>query len=225
MTHTQTTRPKCIALWAGKKGMHPAEVEALASVFEKSATKFKLKQKLLKYKCTIQIATFNVRTPNTIGQQPELTESAIDHNIDIICIQEHRYNHGEYIKYHDTGNGWTLATASACKKSVNATIGGEGMLRGPRVLKSLNNIEKIPPRMMVANLITTPAQQSSSATTLPMIVKKLTSSPSMVSYSPLFVASQNKTFSSLVETWTPKLVKTLTTNSAYTIRKTEMGNI
>ena len=78
----------------------------------------------------------------------------IDHNIDIISIQEHRYTHSEDIKYHDTGNGWTQATASAWKNSVNAMIGGVGMLIGPWALKSLNSIKKIQPRMMV-----TPAQQ------------------------------------------------------------------
>ena len=71
-----------------------------------------------------------------MGQLPELTASAIDHNIDIICIQEHKYTHSEDIKYHNTGNGWTLANASAWKNSVNATIGGVGMLIGPRALKS-----------------------------------------------------------------------------------------
>ena len=42
---------------------------------------------------------------NRIGQPPELTASAIDHNIDLICRQEHRYMHSKDIKYHDTGNG------------------------------------------------------------------------------------------------------------------------
>ena len=70
--------------------------------------------------------------------------------IDIICIQEHRYTHNEDIKYHDTGNGWTLATVSVWKNSVNATVGGVGILMGPRALKSLNCIERIQPRMMVA---------------------------------------------------------------------------
>ena len=84
MTHTQTTCPNRITLRAGKKGAHPAEVGALASVFEKSATELK-QQKLLKCKQAIQIATFNVRTLNKIGQLPELTASAIEHNIDIIC--------------------------------------------------------------------------------------------------------------------------------------------
>ena len=149
MTHTQTTCPKRIALRAGKKGAHPAEFEALASVFEKSATELK-QQKLLECKRTIQIPTFNVRTFFRIGELPELTASAIDHKIDIICIKEHRYTHSEDIKYHDTGNGWMLATASAWKNSVNATIGGVGMLIGPQALKSLNSIEEIHPRMMVA---------------------------------------------------------------------------
>ena len=103
MTHTQTTYINRIALRAGKKGTRPAEVGALASVFEKSATELKLK--LLKCKQAIQIATLNVRTLSRIGQLPELTVSAVEHMIDIICIQEHRYTHTEDIKYHDTGNG------------------------------------------------------------------------------------------------------------------------
>ena len=130
--------------------MHPAEVVALAPVFEKSATELKLNQTLLKCKCTIQIVKLNVRTLSRIGQLPELTSSAIVHSIDIICIQEHRYSHSEDIKYHDTGNGCMLATAYAWKNSVNATIGGVGMLIGPRALKSLNSIEKVQPKMMVA---------------------------------------------------------------------------
>ena len=121
----------------------------LASVLENSATE--LNQKLLKCKQTIQIATFNVRTLNKIGQLPELTASTIEHNVDMICIQEHRYSHSEDIKYHDSGNGWTLATASAWKNSVKATIRGVRMLIGSQALKSsLNSIQKIQPRMTVA---------------------------------------------------------------------------
>ena len=148
MTRTQTTYINRIALRADKKGACPAEVGALASVFEKSATE--LKQTLLKCKQTIQIATFNVRTLNRIGQLPELTASAVEHKIDIICIQEHRYTHTEDIKYHETGNGWMLVTVSAWKNSVNASVGGVGMLIGPRVLKTLNSIARIQPRMMAA---------------------------------------------------------------------------
>ena len=43
-----------------------------------------------------------------------------------------------------------LATVSVWKNPVNAMVGGVGILIGPRVLKSLNSIEKIQPRMMVA---------------------------------------------------------------------------
>ena len=111
-------------------------------MFEKSATELK-QQKLLKCKLTIQVATFNVRTLHRIGQLPELTASAVEHKIDIICIQEHRYTHTEDIRYHETGNGWTLATVSACKNSVNATVGGVGILIGSRALKTLNSIERI----------------------------------------------------------------------------------
>ena len=64
----------------------------------------------------------------------------------MICIQEHRYTHSEDIKYHDSGKEWALAW----KNCVNATVGGVGILIGPRALKSLNSIEKIQPRMIVA---------------------------------------------------------------------------
>ena len=148
-THTQTTYTNRIALRTGKKGARLAEVGALASVFEKSATGLK-QSKLLKCKQTLQIATFNVRTLNRIGQLPELIASAEEHKINIICIQEHRYTHTEDIKYHKTGNGWSLVTVSAWKNSVNATVGGVGLLIGPRTLKTLNSIEKIQPRMMAA---------------------------------------------------------------------------
>ena len=147
MTHTETTCKNRITLRTGKKEAHPAEVGALAAGFEKSATELK-QQKLLKCKQTIQIVKFNVRILNRIGQIPELTTLAIEHNIDIICIQKHRYTHSEDIKYHDTGNGWMLATVSAWKNSV--MVGGVGILIGPIVLKSLNSIERIQPRMMVA---------------------------------------------------------------------------
>ena len=73
MTHTQMICPNCISLQLGKKEARLAEVGAGAPVFEKSATELKQKQKLLKCKGTIQIATFNVRTLNRIGQLPVLT--------------------------------------------------------------------------------------------------------------------------------------------------------
>ena len=149
MTHTQTTYTNRIALRTGKKGARPAEVGALASVFEKSATELK-QLKLLKCKQTLQIATFNVRTLNRIGILPELIASAEEHKIDIICIQEHRYTYTENIKYHETGNGWSLVTVSAWKNSVNAAVGGVGLLIGPRALKMLNSVEKIQTRMMAA---------------------------------------------------------------------------
>ena len=143
MTHTQTTYINRIALRAGTKGARPAEVGSLVSVFEKSATELQ-QQKLLKCKQTIQIATFNVRSLNRIGQLPELTASVLE----IICIQEHRYMHTEGIKYNDTGNGWTLAPLSAWKNSVNAIVGGVRMLIGLRALKTLNSIERIQSRIM-----------------------------------------------------------------------------
>ena len=138
-------------------------------------------------KSTIQIVTFNIRTLNRIGQLPELTAPVIDPNIDIICVQEHRYLHSEVPRYWQ----WVDVYLGICiENSVNAAIGGVGMLIGLWALKSLNNFEKIQPRMMVAMFIGNPAQQSSLVTALPMLVTKQTSLPSITSYPPLFIASQ-----------------------------------
>ena len=52
MTHTQTTYTNRIALRAGKKEARPAEVGALASVFEKSATELKRQKKTTKMQNT-----------------------------------------------------------------------------------------------------------------------------------------------------------------------------
>ena len=87
MTPTQTTRPNCIPLHVSKKEACSAEVGALTPVFEKSATELKHKQKLLKGKSTIQIATFNIRTLNRIGQLAELRASVIDHNRHSMCTR------------------------------------------------------------------------------------------------------------------------------------------
>ena len=103
-----------------KKGAFCLEWSSVPSV-KKSATELKRKQKkkILKCKSTVQVATFNVRTLNRIGQQPEITTSAVEHNIDIVCVQEHRYHHSDVeIKYHYTVTGWMFVSTSAWKKSV-----------------------------------------------------------------------------------------------------------
>ena len=86
-------------------------------------------------KHSIYIAILNVRTLNRIGQLPELTASASEHNIEIVCVQEHQRE--LEIKYHDTGNGWISISASAKKKkkSGNAVIWAVEMLFNLRAQK------------------------------------------------------------------------------------------
>ena len=183
MAQTQITDTNRIALRAGKKRGASYWFCSPGLSVRKISYRAQTKTKLLKCKRTIQIATFNVRTLNRIRQLPELTASAIDHNIDVICIQEHRQTPSEYIKYHDTGNGWTLASASVWKNTVNATIGVD-MLIKPHAPKSLNGIMKIQPRMMVATFNGNPSATIISCYR-PMLVKKLTSAPSFSELSSL----------------------------------------
>ena len=69
--------------------------------------------------------------------------------VDIICVQKHCFFH--LLKHHDIGNDWLLVTSSAVKNTVNATIGDVGILLSPNAQKSLDNIESITPRILVAS--------------------------------------------------------------------------
>ena len=95
-------------------------------------------------------ATFNLRTLQSIKQMSELISIAVTYHIDVINLQEHRFDHEDIdLKYHELGNGWTFISASALKNTGNSTIGGVGMLLSPHATKSLNSIEKITSRILV----------------------------------------------------------------------------
>ena len=63
---------------------------------------------------------------------------------DIIFMQEHwQFHPDHHLVYNDNvGDGWLFVTASSWKNSVNASIGGIGILLSPRAQKSLNQVEK-----------------------------------------------------------------------------------
>ena len=149
MTQSQSKNSYRIDRRAGQQGSRTG-VPVLAPVFEKYATEHN-KGRLLKCKNATNISSFNVRTLQSISQLSELTNTAIKHQIDIICVQEHRLFHDDVtLKYHELGKGWIFISASAVKNTVNATIGGVGFLLSPYAMNSLNSVEKITSRIIVA---------------------------------------------------------------------------
>ena len=110
MTLIQTLHRNRMALHASKQATRSAEA--------------KTKPKLLRCKNIVNIETFKFKTLNTKKKQlPELTASAVEQNIDVISVEEHRYYESELeLKYHDTGNVWKLVSASARKSFVNTTM-------------------------------------------------------------------------------------------------------
>ena len=106
---------------------------------------------LLKGKKKLQISTLNVQTLNKIGKTSELLLSSMDTKQDVIGIQEHRFMHLDVeTKEHNIGD-FKLITCSAWKNSINATIGGIGILLNKNAYNSLNCIEKISNRILVAH--------------------------------------------------------------------------
>ena len=125
-----------------------------APILEKQATDslIRLKPKFFKRSSKICISTFNIRTIKGECQSSELVASAIEHNIDIICIQEHRLYHKDFdIKYHTLNIGWSLVTSSSWKNNSNSSTGGVGLLLSPRATASLISVDKISDRILIAN--------------------------------------------------------------------------
>ena len=128
----------------------------LAPDFDKFVTERNRRQ-LLKCKRTIYLSTFNARTLQSIKQISELIAIAVTYHIDVIYVQEHRFYHEDVVlKYHELGNGCTFISASALKNIGNCTIGGVGMLFSSLATKSLNSIEKITSRLLIATFYGNP---------------------------------------------------------------------
>ena len=112
--------------------------------------------KLLRCCTLLKISTFNVRTLNGRSQINELFSSMSKQSIDIIAIQEHRIFHPEEELRYLSKSGSQLITSSATKNSINATIGGVGLLLSPKACNNLTKIESISSRIMVAEFSSNP---------------------------------------------------------------------
>ena len=69
----------------------------------------------------------------------------------IICKRDHQQFHPDHhLVYNDEiGDGWLFFTASSWKNSVNASIGGIGILISPRAQKYIYQIEKKSDRIII----------------------------------------------------------------------------
>ena len=110
----------------------------------------KQKIPMLKSKGTIYISTFNVQTLNGATKLNELFYNAQKFNISIIVIQEHRLIHEEPLKHHSLHDDWLLITSSATQNTINAAIGGVGILLKLHAKLVLESIETISERTMRA---------------------------------------------------------------------------
>ena len=141
MTKTNIRRSSRIARRTVNQGAFPV-VPVHAAVNENSTTELANKTNLLKCKRLTNISTFNVRTLNSITQIAELVSSAISINIDVICIQEHRYYHEglnlSIMKLENTGD---LHLHLRLHLHL-PTIAGIGILLSPRAMKSLRDRSK-----------------------------------------------------------------------------------
>ena len=95
----------------------------------------------MKAKRDIKISTSNTQTLQKIIKIPELITSAETIGQDIICIQEHRVIHADILIKEKPYGNWKLITCSAWKNSVNASIGGIGLLVNSKKLDNYGHIK------------------------------------------------------------------------------------
>ena len=171
MNNKNTIQSCRIARLADNKGAR-VSVQCQALHHEKQATDSLIHQKpkFLKSSKNIHISTINIRTSfKSDRQSSKLVASTIEHDIDIICIQEHRLYHKDIdIKHNILNYGWTLVTASSWKNKSNSRNGGIGLLLSPSATKSLINVEKISPRIITANFNGNPI-----TTVVPVIAQQM----------------------------------------------------
>ena len=88
-TATERLTGLLFKLHVDKQGVHSFMVGCQEQVFEKPSKETKLD--FVRRSDIVNIAIFNVKTLKTPNQFPELTKSTAEKNIDIICVQKHRY--------------------------------------------------------------------------------------------------------------------------------------
>ena len=102
----------------------------------KNNLKIQKNKKIFNCRTTSIISTFESWTLGSECQLNECLNAAMEtkQEQNIICIQEHRQFHPDHhLVYNDNvGDGWLFVTASSWKNSVNASIGGIGILLSPK---------------------------------------------------------------------------------------------
>ena len=95
---------------------------------------------------------------NSASKSGELIALASLHNISIVALQEHRQVHDDMeVQFKNLSDGWQLITSSATRNTSGAAVGGVGFLLNPHAARSMCNVQKISPRIIVANFAGSPA--------------------------------------------------------------------
>ena len=104
----------------------------------------------------ITISTYNVRTLKRLGKLHQLIHGCSDNNIDLVAVQEHRWQtHEQTSTYIETWNNskWRFEYSSA----TSTGQGGVGLLMNPRFSALHSSTEKISDRILIIHFNTNPA--------------------------------------------------------------------
>lgn len=132
---------------------HDALVQNPDEAISSDVDKDDLERRFIRSKMPCNISTFNVRMLNHITKiWLSCRYQARQLNINVICLQEHRIHHSEFLMQERIG-AYLLVTASAEKNTINATVRGVGFLQSSRAQKTCHEINKISERIVVLTLL------------------------------------------------------------------------
>ena len=119
----------------------------------------RVKNKFMKCKEIINIATLNVRTLSSTAKKTEIIHHARTKGINILGIQDHKIVHkeGDSKIKTDIINGYTVITSSAWRNNRNAAIGGVGVILDKYAANSIAKVQSFSNRIMIIHLTGNPS--------------------------------------------------------------------
>ena len=124
------------------KSQHMKEQQSVLDIAKTNRTLNEHSKAFLSHRKVIKISTYNVRTLKQPGKLHQLIDGCINNGIDLVAVQEHRWQTQEQVSTHleyIDETTWRFEYSSATIEGQ----GGVGLLISPKLTKYLSSTDKI----------------------------------------------------------------------------------
>ena len=124
------------------KSQHMKEQQSVLDIAKTNRTLNEHSKAFLSHRKVIKISTYNVRTLKQPGKLHQLIDGCINNGIDLVAVQEHRWQTQEQVSTHleyIDETTWRFEYSSATIEGQE----GVGLLISPKLTKYLSSTDKI----------------------------------------------------------------------------------